>query len=46
MQYLLMIYQNEAEYAKMDAAAQARRCLRNISAFTQVHRPERQFQGR
>jgi hypothetical protein len=34
MQYLLMIYQNEAEYAKMDAAA-GQKMLEEYGAFTQ-----------
>ena len=34
MQYLLMIYQNEAEYGKMDAAA-AKKMLEEYGAFTQ-----------
>lgn len=34
MQYLLMIYQNEAEYAKMDAAA-GKKMLEEYGAFTQ-----------
>src|SRR5271156_6660978 len=34
MQYLLMIYQNEAEYAKMDAAT-GQKMLTEYGAFTQ-----------
>ncbi|WNV09040.1 YciI family protein [Tardiphaga sp. 709] len=34
MQYLLMIYQNEAEYAKMDAAT-GKKMLEEYGAFTQ-----------
>jgi len=34
MQYLLMIYQNEVEYAKMDAAA-SQNMLAEYQAFTQ-----------
>ena len=34
MQYLLMIYQNEVEYAKMDAAA-GQKVLEEYGAFTQ-----------
>jgi hypothetical protein len=34
MQYLLMIYQNEAEYAKIDAAT-SRKMLGEYQAFTQ-----------
>lgn len=34
MQYLLMIYQNEAEYAKLDAAT-AQKNLEEYGAFTQ-----------
>jgi len=34
MQYLLMIYQNEAEYAKMDAAT-GKKMLDEYGAFTQ-----------
>jgi hypothetical protein len=34
MQYLLMIYQNEAEYAKMDAAA-GQKMMEEYGTFTQ-----------
>src|ERR1700760_4269720 len=34
MQYLLMIYQNEAEYAKIDAAT-SKKMLEEYGAFTQ-----------
>jgi len=34
MQYLLMIYQNEAEYGKIDAAA-GKKMLEEYGAFTQ-----------
>ena len=34
MQYLLMIYQNEADYAKIDAAT-AKKALEEYGAFTQ-----------
>src|SRR4249919_3326815 len=34
MQYLLMIYQNEADYAKIDAAT-AKKMLEEYGAFTQ-----------
>jgi hypothetical protein len=34
MQYLLMIYQNEADYAKMDAAT-SKKMLEEYGAFTQ-----------
>ena len=34
MQYLLMIYQNEADYAKLDAAA-SQKMLAEYGAFTQ-----------
>ena len=34
MQYLLMIYQNEAEYAKMDPAA-GQKMMAEYGAFTQ-----------
>src|SRR6201995_1199576 len=34
MQYLLMIYQNEAEYAKIDAA-RSKKMLEEYQAFTQ-----------
>jgi len=34
MQYLLMIYQNEAEYAKLDAAT-AQKMMEEYGAFTQ-----------
>ena len=46
MQYLLLIYQNEAQqYAKMDPA-DYQKLLAEYSDLHPVHRPERQLQGR
>ena len=45
MQYLLMIYRNEAEHAKMDAATRQENDG-GIWRLHPVHHPERQFQGR
>jgi len=45
MQYLLMIYQNEAEYGKIDAAT-GKKMLEEYGAFTQSIIQSGNFQGR
>ena len=44
MQYLLMIYQNEAEYGKIDAAT-SRKTLEEYGAFTQSIIQSGNFKG-